>query len=343
MKLQVRWLALSLAALLLLPAATLMAQSRGPDIEDTKRLLQENPTLNNRVRLGTLYYLEGVDYLLAGNSEAAVENLQSAVWTLEDGAGQVPDTNAVFEEARYGLGYAQLQAGNPYEALGALDPAVKANPEFHKARYLLGVTLLGIPTRASQTRGLEVLKLLAQESDGDIKAQAERSALRFAYNTSTAMHAQGNAAGAAALLQGVTDALGSDLASNMGENEKVQFAAGVYLADSGDAFGAIDAYEKLYNTNSGFSLSNGVTVASVLSNTYYQAGLDQLDLGAGTASLVAVDLFDSAATVGDPKAVDVHHGKAVAYSRAEDAENMVAEIKMIAELDPGYFAKIQKK
>ena len=143
------------------------------------------------------------------------------------------------------------------------------------------------------------------------------------------------------MMLGVTDTLGSNLAAMRIENERVQFATGVYLADSGDTFGAMSAFETLFDSNYGFSISNGVTVAGMLSDTYYQSALEQLDLGGGVSTEMAVELFDSSARVGDSDAVDVHHGKAVAYARMDDKQNMLSELYIIADLDPGYLEKIR--
>jgi tetratricopeptide (TPR) repeat protein len=326
----------------LLPAANAFAQGRMAEIDDAKRLLEDNPTFNNRLRMGTLQYLEGSDQLKAGNLAGAIDMMQAGVWTLEDGAGLIPETHPVFEEARYGLSFALLENNNPYEGLLVLEQLVAASPNYGKARYLLGVTLMSIPGEKSLQRGVDVMRQLAQDGAPPYKEMAARAATRFAYDLSTLAHAQGDPGKANATLNQVTGELGSDMGASGKENNMVKFAKGLYLRDMGDEFGALDAFEALFASEPNYQLSNGVALRGILSNTYYGAGLKQLGLGGTGAANVAVDLFSKSLEVGDPEAVDAHHGKAVAYLMLEDEASAVEEIKMIIKKDVSYYNKIKK-
>lgn len=332
-----------LAVAMLLPAGAAFSQGRMADIEDAKRLLDENPTFNNRLRLGTLQYLQGVDYLQSGDMNSAIDNMQAGVWTLEDGQGMIPETHPVFEEARYGLGYALLRNNNPYEALLVLDQLVNASPNFGKARYLLGVTLVNIPGQKSLARAVEVMKQLAQDGNDPYKGMGARAATRFAYNLSTLDHAAGDPAAASATLATVTDTLGTDQGANSDENDKLVYAAGVYALDNGDLWGALDQFEALHASNSGFRLNNGVALSGVLSNTYYAAGLDQLQLGGESSDRIAIDMFQGALDTGDSSAQDANHGLAVAHTKLGETEQAVAALKRIIERDPSYYDRIKAK
>lgn len=335
------WVSLLLAVALLLPAGFALAQDRIAQIEDAKQLLDSNPTFNNRLRLATLQYLHGVDLLQGGDLEGAIDNMQAGVWTLEDGQGMIPETHPVFEEARYGLGYALLENDNPYEALLVLDQLVEASPGFGKARYLLGVTLVNIPGQESMERAVNVMQQLAQDGQPPYDEMAAHAATRFAYNISTLQHAQGNAADAAATLQGATGSVGMGMGASSDENDDVQFASGVYLKDSGDLFGAMDAFESLHGSNPNYRLNNGVALSGVLSNTYYGAALDQLQLGGEASDQLAVNLFQNSADVGDSSALDVQHGLAVAYTKLGDTENAIGALERIVEQDPRYYDRIK--
>lgn len=267
--------------------------------------------------------------------------MQAGVWTLEDGKGQIPDTHPVFEEARYGLAYTLLQNDNPYEALLVLDQLVSADPDFGKARYLLGVTLMNIPGEKSMKRGVDVMADLAQNGREPYKEWAAHAATRFAYNFSTLPHAGGDAAGANAILATTIDKVGTGRGSSADENTQVEFAMGIYLRDSGDSFGALDHLEAAYADNSGYQLANGVALSGVLSNVYYAAGLEQLQAGGDSASSLAADLFGSALRVGGSAALDAHHGKAVAHTRLGETDKAVEELKAIVATDPGYYNRIK--
>ncbi len=337
------WISLLLVGALLLPAGMALGQSRMAQIEDAKRLLEDNPTFNNRLRLGTLQYLEGVDYLGAGDLDNAIDLMQAGVWTLEDGAGLIPETHPVFEEARYGLGYALLQNDNPYEALLVLDQLVNASPTFDKARYLLGVTLINIPGSKSMQRGVDVMRALAVDGREPYKTWAQRAATRFAYNLSTLDHARGNAEEATATLTDVIADIGADKGASEDENNMVQFAMGVYQRDQGDLFGALDNFEPLYASAPGFRTSTGTTLQEVLENTYYFAGVEQLELGGFSAASLALNLFESTESVAqDPDALDIHHGKAVAYTRLGEEDNAVEEIRAIIRIDESYYERIKQ-
>jgi tetratricopeptide (TPR) repeat protein len=336
-------IAFGMAVALLLPAGLAFSQGRMADIDDAKKLLESNSTANNRLRLATLQYLEGTDYLKTGDMNKAIDSLQAAVWTLEDGKGQVPDTHPVFEEARYGLGYALLRNNNAYEALLVLDQVVTASPDFGKARYLLGVTLMNIPGEKSLQRGQEVLGKLAKDGRAPYNEWAAHAATRYGYDLSTLNSARGDASGANTTLSTAVNAVGANKGANDGENNMVHFAQGVYLRDSGDALGALDQFEAAYKSDSGFRTANGVALSGVLSNAYYGAGLQQLQAGGDSANHLAVEMFDNAGRVGDATALDVHHGKAVAYTRLGETDNAVKELQAIVAKDASYYDKIKKK
>jgi len=331
-----------LVAALLLPAGIAFSQGRMADIQDAKKLMDTNPTTNNRLRLATLQYLQGVDYLKSNDMNNALDSLQASVWTLEDGKGQIPETNPVFEEARYGLGYALLQNNNPYEALLVLDQLVKADPAFGKAKYLLGATLINIPGAKSTKRAVDVMTELAQSGQAPYADYGAHAATRFAYDISTLEAAKGDPAAATQTLEAVTSAIGSDKGADAQENHMVMFAEGIYRRDAGDAMGAVDKLEALYNEDSSFQLANGVALSGVLSNAYYAGALDQLQLGGDGAQMLAVQMFDNAAKVGDPGALDVHHGKAIAYTKLGEMDKAAEELQAIVSKDPSYYDKIKK-
>jgi tetratricopeptide (TPR) repeat protein len=337
------WITLLMVAALLLPAGFAFSQGRMAQIEDAKGLLDSNPTVNNRLRLGTLQYLQGVDYLKAGDLNNAIDSMQAGVWTLEDGKGQVPENHPVFEEARYGLAYTLLHNNNPYEALLVLDQTVSADPDFGKARYLLGVTLMNIPGEKSMKRGIDVMAKLAQDGRDPYKEWAAHSATRFAYNLSTLPHATGNAAGASAILDSAIDAVGAGNGSSANENTSVEFARGIYLRDTGDVLGALEHLEAAHSADAGYRLSNGVALSGVLANMYYASGLEQLQAGGDSASSLAADLFGNALKVGDSGALDARHGKAVAHTRLGQTSEAVEELKAIVAKDPGYYERIKAK
>jgi tetratricopeptide (TPR) repeat protein len=337
------WLTLLAVVALLLPAGLAFSQGRMADIETAKHDLDANNSMNNRLRLATLQYLQGVDYLKAGDMTNSIDSLQASVWTLEDGKGQVPETHPVFEEARYGLGYALLQNNNPYEALLVLDQLVNSAPDFGKARYLLGVTLMHIPGDKSTMRGMDVLVKLAQDGRDPYKGWAGHAATRYAYDLSTLDHARGDSAAASKMLEAETSPLGGPQGADADENAKVAFAAGIYLRDSGDVMGALSRFEDLHKSNPGFRLSNGVALSGVLSNAYYAAGLQQLQAGGDSGNTLAGQMFEQALSSGDSTATDANHGKAVAYTRLGQNDKAVEALKAIVAKDPSYYDKIRKK
>ena len=334
---------LLLVAALLLPAGFAFSQNRMADIKDAQDLLKSNPTFNNRLRLATLEYLQGSDALKSNDAAGAVSAMQTAVATLDAGKGQVPENHPVYEVSRYGLAYALVQSNKPYDALLVLDQLANASPDFGRARYLLGATLMQIPGEKSQERAVAVMTQLAQDGRAPFKEWAAHAATRFAYDLSTLAHARGDAAGAARMLGAVTGAIGSDKGADATENVKVQFAQGVYLRDSGDVNGALDNLEATAKSDPGFRLANGVALSGVLSNAYYGAGLNQLSLGGETAPQLAVQMFDGALKSGDAGALDAHHGKAVAYTKLKQFDKASDELKTIVTKDPSYYEKIKQK
>ena len=152
----------------------------------------------------------------------------------------------------------------------------------------------------------------------------------------------GDAAGAGKSLGDVVSNVGAGKGADAAENQKVEFAQGIYMRDSVDAMGAVDKLEALYKENSGFQLNNGVALSGVLSNAYYAAGLAQLQGSGDSAQQTAVQMFDNAEKLGDPAALDVHHGKAIAYTKLNQMDKASDELKMIVSKDPSYYDKIKK-
>lgn len=335
------WLSLLLAVALLLPLGAASAQDRMAQIDNAKRMMDQNPTQANRLNLSKLQYDQGLDDLKAGDLSRAIDSLQAAVWTLEDGKGQVPESSESFQEARYGLAYALNANNNSYEALLVLEQMTNADPGNSKAQYLLGVTLVNIPGEQSMQRGVDVMTKLAQEGRSPYKTWGEHAATRLAYNLSTLAHSQGDAARALSTLTGVTDAIGTDKGGSDEENTKLKFAMGIYLRDTGDVNGALQNLEAVNEMNSSFQTNSGVAAAGVLANMYYAAGLEQLGLEGESANRTALSFFDDSQRVGDD-GLDVHHGKAVAYTRLGDGENAVAELQQIVQRDASYYDKIKK-
>ena len=105
------WASLLLAVALLLPAGFAVSQGRMADIEAAKKQLEAKPNFDNRLRLATLQYHQGIDYLKANDLQNATDSMQASVETLEAGQGMIPETHPAFEEARYGLGYVLLREG----------------------------------------------------------------------------------------------------------------------------------------------------------------------------------------------------------------------------------------
>ena len=337
------WFSLLVAVALLLPAGFAFSQSRMADIDDAKSLVESNPTFNNRLRLGTLQYLQGVDYLKAGDLSNAIDSMQAGVWTFEDGKGQIPETHPAFEVARYGLAYALLKNGSTYESRTVLEQLVNASPDFGKARYLLGVALMSTPGEQSQQQGIAVLSKLAQDGRAPYKDMGAHAATRYAYDLSTLVYAQGNAEGALQTLNSATDEVGFDAGANDAENNSVHFGAGIYRRDTGDTFGALDHLEAVHNADANYQLANGVAASGVLANMYYAAALAQLQDGGDSANQTAVGLLENAASTGDPDALDVQHGLAVAYTRLGENDKALDALKKIVAKDPSYYNKVKKQ
>ena len=335
------WLTLLVVAALVLPLSAASAQDRMAQIESAKRTLDQNPTEANRLNLSKLQYDQGLDDLKAGDMGHAIDNLQAAVWTLEDGKGQPAETNPSFQEARYALAYALNANNNAYEALLVLEQMTNADPNNSKAQYLLGVTLVNIPGEQSMQRAVDVMTKLGQDGSKPYNTWGEHAATRLAYNLSTLAAAQGDAARALSTLTGVTDTIGADKGGSDEENAKIKFAMGIYQRDSGDVNGAIQSLEALHEMNASFQTSSGVSASGVLANMYYAGGLEQLGLEGESASRTALTFFEDAQKVGDD-GLDLHHGKAVAYTRLGEGDNAVAELQQIVQRDASYYDKIKK-
>jgi tetratricopeptide (TPR) repeat protein len=330
----------TLAFALILPAGLALGQNRQADIDQAKQTLESSPSPSNRERLATLQYLQGVDYLNAGNMEMATTALQEAVETLDKGEGQIPEHSPVYEEARYGLAFALWKADKPYDALLYLEQLANSSPKLGKARYLLGSALISISGKKSYERGVEVFIQLAQDGTGEAKEMAARAATRTAYNESTLMDAQGQSGEGLNKLNSLKSSVGMAMGANDAENQAVQYAMAYYEQTTGDVTGALAGYEDLYKGNPGFALGNGTGLKDVLANAYYQNGVELLRGGAGSAQQ-ALDMFNQSATVGGAEPADVHHGKAIAFALMNDEANLAQEMAAIHTMDPGYYDKIK--
>ena len=342
MTLRTSWIVLPLALALLLPAGFVMGQGRSADIEEAKKLLEQNPVTENRLRLGTLQYLEGSDILQAGDVAMAVEAMRSAVVTFEDGRGNPAETRAEFQEARYGLAYALLQDDNPHEAILVLNQLVQANPNYGKGAYLLGVTKLQQPGQDNLEGGLDVLGQLARSGGAPYNGRAGRTATRYVYNVSTLPHANGKPDMAASIISTLEGAIGAGMGSGGDENDMIAFATGVYRFDNADTIGAIESFEALHGKNSGFSLRSGVSVRDALANSFYRAGREQLQTGGKSGGELALEMFDKAGELGDSNSIDILHGRAAAYAISGNAEAAREETEKIKGMNPEYYEKIIK-
>lgn len=337
MKALTRLTCLVFAVALLLPAGWALGQSRMAQIDDAKQLVEQNPTRNNYLRLATLQYLDGVDALKAGNAEQAAEQMQSAVWTLED--GQVPGSNPVFEEARYGLAYAQWVAGNTYEALLPLDQALEASPSLDKAKYLKAVLLASLTQPKNWQQARELFLELGQGT-GRFAEPGKRAATRTYLDYSTVTHAGGDNAGALEMLSTMIDAIGYGNGETIRENLMAHFAHGVYLADVGDVDSALTHYGVVVDESPGFQLSTGVDVKQVLAAAYYRAGVNALAYGGDKDSAQkALEDFQQAQGYGNDT-VQVRHGMALAYSILERQQELNDELLAIQNMDQDYYNQI---
>jgi predicted Zn-dependent protease len=336
------WATLLLALALALPATFAFAQNRMGEITDAKKMLDSNPNANNRLRLATLQYQQGVDYLKSGDVNNAVDSMQASVYTLEDGKGQVPESNSQFMESRYGLAYALFHQNKPVDAQVVLEKLVASAPDYDKANYLRGAVLMASPGPSGPGRAVDAMVKLAQNGKAPFNDYGAHAATRYGYDLSTLSYARGDAAAAGKTLGDAVNGAGAGKGADAAENQKVEFAQGIYMRDAGDATGAVDKLEALYKENSGFQLNNGVALSGVLANAYYAAGLAQLQVQCDAAQQTALQMFDKAEQLGDPAALDVHHGKAIAYTKLNQLDKASDELKMIVAKDPSYYDKIKK-
>ena len=341
MKSHTLWITLLLAAVLSFPAGMAFGQWRDKEIEAANVALAKNETKSNLITLATLQFQEGVDYLKANDYAKAIDNIQAAVWNLEDTKWGVSDSDSTFVDARYGLAYALALNNNGYEALLVLDKVVESNPGFGKGRYLLGITLLNLPGQDNVDRGMDVLRQLAVDGNSPYNEWAERAATRAAYNHSTLTHSQGNADGAMGVLGKVTDEIGSDKGASGDENSKVQYAQAIYALDSGDTQGGVEKLESLHSNDSGFQLENSVTLSGILSNAYYQAGVAQLEAGGDSGANAALEMFTKSGDLGGSSENDLRHGIAIAHTLLGDLDSADSVLRELANSDPDYYNRIK--
>lgn len=341
MKSHTFWITLLLAAVLSFPAGMAFGQWRDKEIESANVALAKNETKANILVLASLQFQEGVDYLKANDYEKAIDNIQAAVWNLEDTKWGISDTDSLFVDARYGLSFALVQNNNGYEALLVLDKLLESNPGFGKGRYLLGLTLLNLPGQDNVDRGMDVLRQLAVDGNTPYNQWGEKAATRAAYNHSTLTHSQGNADGAMGVLGNVTNEIGSNKGASGDENSKVQYAQGIYALDSGDTEGGVEKLEALHADDSGFQLENSVTLTGILSNAYYQAGVGQLEAGGDSGAQAALDSFTKSGDLGGSSENDLRHGIAIAHTLLGDLDSADSVLRELANSDPDYYNRIK--
>jgi len=293
-----------------------------------------------RLEVARLHYLKGSDFSVRGDASKAAGEFKSALSVLQDRQSRISAQSPVYEEVRYGLGYAYLALGQPQDAVVVLDQLAEGSPRFTRARYLLGVALLRTGSEPDTKRGIEVLIQLAKETPGPDGTAASHAATRYAYDIALGMAAAGKAAAAAAVLQDVRDRLGPASGANAAENEASLFALGTFQVWAGNAPAGLADYDALKSQDAGFHLASGVTIRQALSDASYQLGLQDLSKGGDAALQKAIADFDVAEANGTAKDADVHHGKAVAYKRMNEDQNLVKELAAILQADPDYYKKI---
>jgi tetratricopeptide (TPR) repeat protein len=246
----------------------------------------------------------------------------------------------VFEEARYGLGFSYLAMGQPHHTVVVLDQLVAASPAFTRARYLLGVALVRMGSETGVRRGCEVLAQLAKEAPAPDGPAAMRAMSRYELDLAAGLASAGQPFAAEAALEDVQERFGPASGANDAENQALLFAMGVIHMQAGNASAGLADHESLKSHNAGYRLKDGVTLKQVLSDAYYQAGLEQLHHRGDAALQQAVAYFDRAEANGTGKEVDTHHGKAIAYKRMKQPDKMALELGAVLKLNPEYFKKI---
>ncbi len=293
-----------------------------------------------RVELAKLHYLKGADLSMAGNHAAATGEFKAGLAVLEAKPSKVSEQNPVYEEIRYGLGYSQMMQMQPQDAVVVLDQLVSASPRVGKARYLLGVALMNLRTEASIKRAVEVFGQLAREFPEPERSMSAHAASRYVYDVSIGTALSKKAGEAVQAMGALRDRFGAASGADAAENHAMQYGMGSFQLLAGNAAAGLAELERLNGIAPNFALKNGVTLAQVLSNAYYQSGLEQLSKGAPESLAQALTAFDNSEKYGSGKDMDTHHGKALAYKQLNQTGKFTQEMAAIYQLDPQYYKKI---
>ena len=125
------------------------------------------------------------------------------------------------------------------------------------------------------------------------------------------------------------------------ENQHLAFAVGVYETDLDSHMAGLVEHEILYDSAPEYALNNGTTLKQLLSNAYYQAGLDNVTRNDNPQAMdLSIEMFELARQTGDGNQVDVHHGKAIAYFVMNDEAKFEQEMDAIWPLDQEYYKTI---
>jgi len=319
-----------------------MALAQG-EIEDSAARLENDPANQElRGRLVTLYYKQGVEDLQNNLDAEAAQAFEKGLEAAFGGTNPLPSDADSVKETRYALGYSQARQGRHFNAVEVLDELVEVAPEMIGARYLLGVSLIRSMTNENIQRGMEVLKQMARENEGDTATIAMNSSARLIYNYSTIDYAAGEAQTSLDLVSGLLANYGNNPAPTKSENQHLKFSAGVYLMATGDLDGAQFELDYLALKSKDYTLANGTTLTAIRSNLYYQAALNRLQEGGADGGKGALEMMKQADKLGGGNTAANHHVKALAHELAGNAEEAAKELAAVAAADPGYAAKIVK-
>ncbi|MBI3993968.1 MAG: hypothetical protein HY342_11895 [Candidatus Lambdaproteobacteria bacterium] len=331
---------LAVSAMVLALVSTL-AWGQSMEIKQAKDELARNPSsVPTRLRLIALYNESGIEALKAKKYNDAIGAYMDAMDVVATSNGSVPKNHPYAQEVTYSMAYTHIQLGLDDAAVDELSELVAGDPNNMDARYLLGVTLLRSPAGDNYKKGQEVLRVMALEGKGVDHARATHAAIRFGYNHAVIAHAMGKSQAALDLLAPLFAEYGAEGGANRNENAAVQYAMGIFALDLGNAPGAMASLEGAGVVDSNFKLKNGVKVADVLAGVYYQSGIEFLSKRNEEGGRNALDMFNSAEFMEGKDATDIHHGKALAYYRLNDTNNVSKELSVIAARNPVEFKKI---
>jgi len=280
---------------------------------------------------GETHYKLGLESLSTGDTAGAVSHMKEALSALE---GSVDADDQLMKDVRYGLGYAQSQAGDISGATSTLEGAAGSDD---RAAYLLATIQLKQPGEDSKKAGLSGMANLAK-SGGDFSSKAAAAATRMAYNYALILHNVGKTDQAIDVLTSTLTDVGEGKGSDQQESDTAVFAKAYFTLKSGKPGMAIDQLQALHGSNSGYTTSGGTSLSEVLGTALYGQALEHLG---GQRDNKALDNFRFAAASGGA-AADIHHGKAVAYARQGRADKVAEEVKALFDLDPAYYEKVKK-